>query len=139
VTADPRDAVVSVIRPGDLSADTAQSLGIVRSAAIDATSVGAQRLWVGRAVCPPKMLSDPHHHGGAETGSYVLGGRFQVYFGENYEHRVECVAGDFCFIPAYLPHIEANPFDEPSEVVFARSPDNIVVTLEPVDFTPWVD
>ncbi len=53
-----------------------------------------------------------------------------------YEQRVDCEAGDFCFIPAYLPHIEANPYGKPAEVVFARSPDNIVVSLEPVDFTP---
>jgi uncharacterized RmlC-like cupin family protein len=132
----PAGSEVRVIRPGDLVGETAQTAGITRTAAIDAHSVGATQLWMGRAVCPPRMLSDPHHHAEAETGTYVLSGRFRVYFGENYEQSVDCEAGDFCFIPAFLPHIEANPYDVPAEVVFARSPDNIVVTLPRVDFSP---
>ena len=53
----------------------------------------------------------------------------RVYFGENFEEFVEAGPGDFLFVPANTPHIEANPYDVPQEAVLARYPDNIVVNL----------
>jgi uncharacterized RmlC-like cupin family protein len=127
-----KQVTVRVVHPADLTDETAQSTGIARRAAIDNSSVGAERLWMGHAVCHANMMSEPHHHGEAETASHILSGRFQVYFGENFEEVVEFGPGDFCFIPAHMPHIEANPYDESAEVIFARAPDNIVVTLPEV-------
>jgi uncharacterized RmlC-like cupin family protein len=80
------------------------------------------------------MRSVPHHHGEAETAGFVMSGRARIYFGEDYEEYVDMERGDFCYVPAYLPHIEANLSDtEPLVFLTCRTPDNIVVNLEDVD------
>ena len=83
----------------------------------------------GAVTAAPHDQGPPHHHGEAETAAYILKGRVVVYFGEDFKESVEAGPGDFLFVPAYLPHIEANPYDEPQQAVLARSPDNIVVNL----------
>jgi uncharacterized RmlC-like cupin family protein len=111
---------------------TAQTPGMYRRAAIDAESVGSEKLWFGRVTCPPGLNSGPHHHGEAETAGHMLSGeRIRIYFGENYQEFVDIEPGDYLFVPAYVPHIEVNMSDtEAAEFVTARSPANIVVNLD---------
>jgi uncharacterized RmlC-like cupin family protein len=80
-------------------------------------------------MCAPLTRSAPHHHGEADTGSHILKGRIRVYFGDDFKEYVEAGPGDFLYIPAYVPHIEANETDEEAETIVVRSPDNIVVRL----------
>ncbi len=63
-----------LIRAGSLSPDTAQTGGMIRTAAISGELVGAQSLWMGRTVVPPGTSSGDHHHGESETGIYVVSG-----------------------------------------------------------------
>jgi uncharacterized RmlC-like cupin family protein len=100
-----------------------------RRPGITADTAGASRIWLGLVTAAPNEAGPPHHHGEAETAAYVLSGRVRVYFGENFEESIEAGPGEFLFVPAHIPHIEANPYDEPSHVVLSRSPDNIVVNL----------
>ena len=61
--------------PGRIAvAGTAQTSGMVRSAAISGDLVGAQALWMGRTVVLPGASSGDHHHGESETGIYVVSG-----------------------------------------------------------------
>ncbi len=102
-----------------------------RRAGIDATTVGAKRIWLGHVTALPGMKSDPHHHGDSESAWYVLKGHVRVYYGEDYGDYQDVGPGDFVFVPPYLPHIEANlSQEEAAELIIARAPDNIVVNLE---------
>jgi uncharacterized RmlC-like cupin family protein len=114
--------------PQDAST-TAQTRGMVRQPGITADTAGASKIWLGMVTAAPNEKGPPHHHGEAETAAYVLSGRVRVYFGENFQEYVEAGPGEFLFVPAHIPHIEANPFNEPHTAVLARSPDNIVVNL----------
>ncbi len=104
---------------------------MLRYTGIDAGTAGAQRVWLGRVIGHAGMNSGPHHHGASETAVYVLRGRARIHYGEGFREYVEIGPGDFAFVPAYLPHVEANVSpDEPVEFIVARSPDNTVVNLE---------
>ncbi|HEY8491763.1 MAG TPA: cupin domain-containing protein [Dehalococcoidia bacterium] len=122
-------AEVRVVRGAKAAGTGAASGAMARLPGVDAAA-GATRLWLGLAVLPPGAVSAPHHHGEAETAAYVLRGRLRISYGEGFRRHVEAGPGDFIFVPAGLPHIEANASDaEPAEVLAARSPDNIVVNL----------
>ena len=110
--------------------DTAQTPGMERRPAIDASSVGASKIWFGTVTSEPNHKGPPHQHGEAETAAYVISGHVRVHYGENFEESVEAGPGDYLFVPAHLWHIEENPYDEPSEQFLARGPDNIVINME---------
>ena len=110
--------------------ETAQTPGMERRPAIDASSVGASKIWFGTVTSEPNHKGPPHQHGEAETAAYVISGHVRVHFGENFEQSVEAGPGDYLFVPAHLWHIEENPYDVPSEQFLARGPDNIVINME---------
>ena len=110
--------------------DTAQTPGMERRPAIDASAVGASKIWFGTVTSEPNHKGPPHQHGEAETAAYVISGHVRVHYGENFEESVEAGPGDYLFVPAHLWHIEENPYDEPSEQFLARGPDNIVINME---------
>lgn len=110
--------------------DTAQTPGMERRPAIDASSVGASKIWFGTVTSEPNHKGPPHQHGEAETAAYVISGHVRVHYGENFEESVEAGPGDYLFVPAHLWHIEENPYDEPSEQFLARGPDNIVINMD---------
>lgn len=124
-------AGVHVVRAADLDANTAQTTGLPRRAAVWPASEGgvSEGIWVGRVTGEPGMDSGPHHHGHAESVGYVLSGRFELLYGDDFEHKVELGPGDFIYVPPGVPHIERNVYDEPVEFVTVRRPDNIVVNL----------
>lgn len=125
---------IRITRAGDLSRKTGQSEGALRVVGVNAETSRAERIWMGQVSNEPGMRSVPHHHGEAETAGFVLSGRARIYFGDNYEEYVDMEAGDFCYVPPYLPHIEANLSDtEPLVFLTCRTPDNIVVNLEDVE------
>jgi uncharacterized RmlC-like cupin family protein len=131
----PNTGVV-VIRKADLTDSTAQTSGMPRRAAISPGDGRSSRLWMGRVTGHPGMNSGPHHHGEAETCGYILSGRCRVYYGEDFTDFVDLETGDFIYVGPYVPHIEANPNDEPVEFVTVRTPDNIVVNLPPIEGSP---
>jgi len=104
---------------------------MTRRSGIDVNSTGARRIWMGLVTGPPGMKSAPHTHDEAETAVYILRGHCRVYFGEGFQKYADAGPGDFVFVPAHTPHIEANlSDDEPAEFIVARSPDNIVTNLD---------
>ena len=70
----------------------------------------------------PNTASSVHHHGPLETVVYVLSGQSKVRWGSGLEHEVDLEAGDFLFIPPYMPHQEINPSpDQATQWVVVRS------------------
>jgi uncharacterized RmlC-like cupin family protein len=123
---------VRVVRPEDFDADTAQTSGMRRFAAISHTLVGSQGIWAGYTIIEKQVTTSLHHHGNQETIIYVKSGQAKVCWGAQFQQEALAQAGSFVYIPAFLPHQEINPSpDTVSEWVIVRNgPEAIVVNLE---------
>ena len=134
IYAGPEGRVVPVVtRAGEENTNTAQSGDCVRVSGVSIQHTPATKIWFGQVSNVPGYRSLPHHHGEAETGGYVLRGRGRIYYGENYSEYQDMKAGDWVFVPPFMPHVEAN-MSVTEELVWltARTPENIVVNLEDV-------
>jgi uncharacterized RmlC-like cupin family protein len=145
-THDWRTRGVRVIKGNQLDPNTAQTAGMNRQAAIDYARVGAQKIWAGTVTIHPNAKTGAHHHGPLESVIYVVRGKARMRWGEALEFVAEADAGDFIYVPPYVPHQEINASpSEPLECVLVRS-DNEAVVVN-LDITPverpesvyWVD
>jgi uncharacterized RmlC-like cupin family protein len=116
-----------------LSADTAQSAGMRREEAISGTTVGSDRLWMGRTTVAPAAGSADHHHGESETAIYVVSGHPEfVFLDGGEERRVRTSPGDYVYVPPFAPHREENPDPEQDAVVvIARTTQQAIVVNLP--------
>ena len=137
---------VRVVGADRLDANTAQTPGMDRKAAINFARVGAQRLWAGTVHIHANAKTGAHHHGPLESVIYVIKGRARMRWGERLEFVAEAGAGDFIYIPPYVPHQEINASDEvPLSCVLVRSSGEAVainLDIEPVEkpeTVRWVD
>jgi uncharacterized RmlC-like cupin family protein len=123
------------VRAADLDAETAQTSGMQRLAAISHAGVGSERLWMGETHVGPGSRSGDHHHGESETAIFVVSGRPEFVFldqdtGEEVRLRPE--PGDYVFVPPYTPHREENNDpDTEAVVVIARSTQEAIVVNLP--------
>jgi uncharacterized RmlC-like cupin family protein len=128
-------ASLRLIPADSLSTDTAQTSGMLRSAAISGDLVGARGLWMGRTVVLPGSSSGDHHHGPSETGIYVVSGHPVFMFRDPAGGsliRLEAGPGDYVWVPPYVPHREENPSpDAEAVVVIARSTQEAIVVNVP--------
>jgi uncharacterized RmlC-like cupin family protein len=124
-------SALKLIRSGELSGATAQTSGMIRSAAISGDLTGAQALWMGRTELPPGVTSGDHHHGHSETGIYVVSGTPVFVYRDPVTGdliRLQTSPGDYVWVPPYVPHREENPArDEAAVVVIARSTQEAIV------------
>lgn len=124
-----------VVRGDEVDADTAQTAGMRRYAAISGDRVGAERLWMGRTHVGPAMRSADHHHGESETAIFVVSGAPEFVFLDEQsgaERRIHAGPGDFVFVPPYTPHREENNHpDTEAVVVIARSTQEAIVVNLP--------
>jgi uncharacterized RmlC-like cupin family protein len=133
--------------PGDsLDANTAQTPGMHREAAINLARAGAQKIWAGTVKIHPNAKTGAHHHGALESVIYVVKGKARMRWGEHLEYVAEAGPGDFIYVPPYVPHQEINAStDEPLECVLVRSDNEAVVVnldIEPVERPEevhWID
>ncbi len=125
---------LKVNRGAELRPASGQTKRALRYSGVSVQNSEVEGLWFGRVVTGLGEISDPHHHGEAETGGYVFSGRGFIRFGERYETVVYLEAGDFVYVPPFLPHIEGNA-SATEELVWltTRTPDNIVVNLADQD------
>ena len=137
---------VKIVSAGDLDANTPQTPGMIRAAAITHARTGASKLWAGTVVVQPNAKTGPHHHGELETVLYIVRGRARMRWGDHLEFSGEAGPGDFIYVPPYVPHQEINASaDETLECVLVRSDNEAVVVnldIEPVekpDSVHWVD
>lgn len=101
---------------------------------ISAESAGSKGLCMHLVEIPPGASAKPHYHEVHETTIYVLEGRAEMRHGPKLEHVASMSAGDFCYIPAGIPHQPYNPTDKPVRAVIARTDpkeQESVVLLEP--------
>ncbi len=125
---------VRVIRPHEFDANTLQTPGMQRVAAVSQQLAGSVGIWAGVTIVDPHVASGKHHHGELETVIYVVSGRGQIRWGDNLEYSESVQPGDFIYVPPFVPHQEINPSDEPSQWVIVRnSQEPIVVNLEPMN------
>ncbi|MGB3413265.1 MAG: cupin domain-containing protein [Microbacteriaceae bacterium] len=135
---------ISVKKKDELEAAPGQTANARRISGVSVENSQVEGLWFGKVYTGPGEISDPHHHGKAETGGYVFKGNGFIRFGERYEEIVYMSEGDFVYVPPFVPHIEGN-LSKTEELVWmtTRTPDNIVVNLENQDVADidiiWVD
>jgi len=137
---------VRVVAACDLDANTPQTLGMNRAAAITTATAGAQKLWAGTVTIDPDAKTGAHHHGALESVIYVVKGRARMRWGERLEFTAEAGAGDFIFVPPFVPHQEINASDgEALECVLVRSGQEPVVVnldipaVEQPELVRWID
>ena len=135
---------VRVIKAGDKDTNTPQTPGMNRAAAINHAMAGANKLWAGTVNIHPDAKTGAHHHGEIESVIYIVSGRARMRWGEKLEYLAEAEAGDFIYVPPYVPHqeINASPDQELSCVLVRSGQQPIVVNLdiEPVENpeTIWI-
>jgi len=137
---------VKVIPGSQLDTNTPQTPGMNRAAAINFARVGAQKIWAGTVHIHANAKTGAHHHGALESVIYVVRGAARMRWGERLEFVAEAQAGDFIFVPPYVPHQEINALkDTPLECVLVRSDnESVVVNLsieaaERVEEVYWID
>ena len=127
---------VRVIKPHQFDANTPQTPGMQRVAAVSQQLAGSVGIWAGVTVVEPHVASGKHHHGALETVIYVVSGHGQIRWGNDLEFSESVEPGDFIYVPPFVPHQVMNPSDEPSQWVIVRnSQEPIVVNLEPINAT----
>jgi uncharacterized RmlC-like cupin family protein len=129
---------IRVARSEHLDSATAQTPGSQRFAAIHRGAGIESPMWGGLFLVEPGARTGIHHHGEQHTIAYVLSGSSYVRWGEMGEFDATLHAGDFLFVPAWLPHQEINPSrEEPFQWIVVRSTSEPIVVNLPDDF--WGD
>lgn len=143
---DWREFGVRVVRGDQLDANTPQTPGMHRLAAITHTSANARKIWAGTVTIHPDAKTGAHHHGGLESIIYVVSGRARMRWGEKLEYTAEAGPGDFIFVPPFVPHQEINASsDEPLQCVLVRNDQEPMVVnleiaaVEDPEEVAWVD
>jgi len=129
---DWRENGVRIVRRDCLDSNTAQTPGMQRMAAITGETSSAQKLWAGTVDIKPRARTGAHHHGELESIIYVVAGHARMRWAEQLPFVAEAKAGDFIFVPPFVPHQEINASDEePLACVLVRSDQEpIVVNLD---------
>jgi uncharacterized RmlC-like cupin family protein len=143
---DWRDSGVRIVHAEELDANTPQTPGMTRAAAINFARAGANKLWAGTVSIHPNAKTGAHHHGELESVIYIVKGRARMRWGDRLEFTAEAGPGDFIFVPPWVPHQEINAnADEPLECIVVRSGQEPVVvnldipTIEPPEEVEWID
>lgn len=131
-TVDWKQSGVRVVRSDQLDANTPQTPGMHRMAAITAASANAQKIWAGTVTIHPDAKTGAHHHGELESIIYIVTGQARMRWGEHLEYTADAGPGDFIFVPPFVPHQEINASsDEPLQCVLVRNDQEpIVVNLD---------
>ena len=126
---------VRVIKSHQFDANTPQTPGMQRVAAVSKELSGSLGLWAGITVVAPNIASGIHHHGETETVIYVVSGHAKMRWGDRMQYEADVEPGDFIYVPPFAPHQEINPSpDTPSQWVIVRNSQKpIVVNLESSD------
>src|SRR6202050_5238257 len=99
-----RSKGVRIVRANELDADTAQTLGMQRRAAVTTGRTGATKLWAGTVTIDAKAKTGAHHHGDLESVIYVVKGVARLRWGDRLEFVAEAEAGDFIYVPPAVSH-----------------------------------
>ena len=127
-----RDHGIRIVRHDQLDANTPQTAGMQRAAAITAASAGSHKLWAGTVGIEANARTGAHHHAELESVIYVIQGCARLRWGERLEYYAEAGPGDFIFVPPFVPHqeINASPHERLTCVVVRSDQAAVVVNLE---------
>jgi uncharacterized RmlC-like cupin family protein len=122
---------IRIIGRADFDAETEQTSGSNRLAAVSPGLSPGAAMWGGIFEMEPGARTGIHHHGEQQTIAYVLSGVCEVRWGAAGEYTAWATAGDFIHVPAFLPHMEINlsVSDSLRWVVVRSTPEPIVVNL----------
>jgi uncharacterized RmlC-like cupin family protein len=141
-----RSEGVRIVRAAELDANTAQTPGMQRRAAVTTQRTGATKLWAGTVTIDARARTGAHHHGDLESVIYVISGVARMRWGERLEFVAEAEAGDFIYVPPYVPHQEINARDDLQlHCVLARSGQqglfyNLdIEAVETPEIVRWID
>jgi uncharacterized RmlC-like cupin family protein len=141
-----RSGGVRVVRAGELDGNTAQTPGMHRRAAITTQRTGAVNLWAGTVTIDAQARTGAHHHGDLESVIYVLKGVARLRWGDRLEFVADAEAGDFIYVPPFVPHQEINASEDLQlHCVLARSGQSGLVynlDIDPVEspeLVRWID
>jgi uncharacterized RmlC-like cupin family protein len=141
-----RSQGVRVVPANQLDSNTAQTPGMRRAAAITTDRTGGTKLWAGTVTIDANAKTGPHHHGDLESVIYVVNGVARMRWGDRLEFVAEAQAGDFIYVPPYVPHQEINASpDLQLHCVLTRSGQNGLVynlDIDPVEVPEpvrWID
>jgi uncharacterized RmlC-like cupin family protein len=137
---------VRVVRADELDSNTAQTLGMQRRAAVTTERTGAGKLWAGTVTIDARARTGAHHHGDLESVIYVVSGVARMRWGDRLEFVAEAGAGDFIYVPPFVPHQEINASEDLQlHCVLARSGQTGLVynlDIDPVEvpeLVRWID
>jgi uncharacterized RmlC-like cupin family protein len=124
-------SAIHVVRPEQFDSSTAQTPGSKRTAAIYPAAGIDSPMWGGLFLVEPGARTGIHHHGQQHTIAYVLSGTCYVRWGARGEFDATAHAGEFLFVPAWLPHQEINPSHDVAFqwTVVRSTPEAIIVNL----------
>jgi uncharacterized RmlC-like cupin family protein/SAM-dependent methyltransferase len=141
-TSDWRCQGIRVVRAGERSSDTPDTVGMNREVAISGSRIGSTKLWAGTNRIEPGAATGAHHHGDLHSVIYIVRGNALMRWGDRLEWITTAGPGDFLHVPPWVPHQELNASaDEELHCVLVRSgPEELVVNLEvdPVADPEWV-
>ncbi|MBV9289255.1 MAG: cupin domain-containing protein [Hyphomicrobiales bacterium] len=113
--------------------------GFTYAAAISAETVRSSAIHMQLLTVPPGAKAKAHKHEAHETAIYALSGEVGMWYGDKLENHMTVRAGDFCYIPANVPHLPYNVSQtEPAVAVVARTDPNeqesvvILAELDPI-------
>lgn len=98
--------------------------GVDYFAGISKESVGARGICMHLLRLPPGARANAHLHENHETAIYVLSGAAEMWYGDHLEQHLVVRAGEFLYIPAGMPHLPFNPYDQEAVAVLARTDPN---------------
>lgn len=128
------ERAVRIIKPDQFDSNTPQTAGMRRISAVSKQLADTKGVWAGVTDVQPHVGTGKHHHGDQETVIYVVTGSIQMIWGDNLEFQADATAGDFIYVPPFVPHKERNAGDLPSQWVIVRTgQEPIVVNLETTD------
>ncbi len=129
-----RSEGVRIVGPDEFDENTPQTAGMHRQAAITATLAGASKIWAGVVTIEPDARTGPHHHGPLESVIYVVQGLARMRWGNDLEFVAEASAGEFIYVPPFVPHQEINgSTDGHLQCVVVRSDQEPVVVNLDID------
>jgi uncharacterized RmlC-like cupin family protein len=128
------EKAVRVIKPEQFDSNTPQTAGMRRVSAVSKQLADTRGIWAGVTDVEAHSGTGKHHHGDQETIIYVATGSIQMIWGDHLEFQADATAGDFIYVPPFVPHKERNAGDIPSQWVVVRTGKApIVVNLETTD------
>jgi uncharacterized RmlC-like cupin family protein len=118
----PAPALTCQVVPSDATYQGKQ--GLTYFAGISAERVGAQGICMHLLRLPPGARARAHLHEAHETAIYVLRGAAAMWYGTQLEEHLVVQAGEFLYIPAGMPHLPYNPYQEEAVALLARTDPN---------------